>query len=226
MNWILPLLFVSLFGVSNSLEPAFSTDVTVENHVITSVNDKAAEEVRLYKTLDANTIGENAFDGCAFTSLMISSSITAINASFPETLETINFTGDATNLKVEIPNNVTVNFYACDEGFINYWYEFIRPGINGTICNVTKDHYRQMKLLYSQLNEYDRNIVVNTDDGGSKIANGIGFLDNYFSDSSQSTVKEKEISQSVMITLILIIASFGMTSIGLFYILKDKNVIK
>ena len=91
---------------------------------------------------------------------------------------------------------------------------------------MTKENYRQMKMLYSQLSEYDRDIVVNTDDGGSKIANGISFLDSHFSGSSQSGTKEKEISQSVMITLILIIASFGMTSIGLFYILKDKKVIK
>ena len=225
MKWVLPLLLASLFTSSNALGPSFSTDVTVDNHVVTSINDKFADEVRLYKSLEATSIGEDAFDDCSFKSLMISSSIITNNAEFPVSLETINYTGDASNITFDIPNNITIYSYACDEGFLNFWYEFIRPGINGSICNVTKENYRQMKMLYSQLSEYDRNIVVNTDDGGSKIANGIGFLDKHFSDSNQSGVKEKEISQSVMITLILIIASFGMTSIGLFYILKDKKVI-
>ena len=54
MKWILPLLLVSLFASSNSLEPTFSTNVTIENKVVTLVNDKAAEEVRLYKNKDKN----------------------------------------------------------------------------------------------------------------------------------------------------------------------------
>ena len=227
MKFILPILFISLFATSAVVEDNFSTDITVENQVVVSINDKSAEEVRIYSNLNATSISSGAFDDCNFKSIMISSTISEITATFPNTLETINYTGNISNLDVDIPDNVTAFSYACDEGFLNYWYEYIRPGMNGSICNVTKENYREMKSLFSSLNERDRSVVVNTADGdNSTIAKGIIFLDNHFSSSSGSNVTEKEISQSVMITLILIIASFGMTSIGLFYILKDKNVIK
>ena len=136
------------------------------------------------------------------------------------------------DIKFAIPDNVTVVEYACDEGFLNYWNEFIRPNIDGSICNVNKEHYVKMKLLYSQLknrNDYanvDSETVETTKDGTGTIRDSIRFLDSYFGNSNKSQMGEKEISQSVMITLILIIASFGMTSIGLFYFLKDRNVIK
>lgn len=209
----------------------FSTAVTVEDHVLTNINDKKSKYVRIYEESGATSISEYAFDDCSFTTLMVSKSITTINATFPITLTTLEFTGAKEEISFAVPQNVQVIEYACDEGFLNYWNQYIRPNIDGTICNVTKDHYQRMKALYSQLDSgefltNDIEIVNKTKDGTGTIADSIEFLNNHFNGSNKSQMTEKEISQSVMITLILIIASFGMTSIGLFYFLKDRKVIE
>ena len=216
------MLSASIAGLSCP----YSTDVVVDNHVLTEVTDKTGTEVRIYKEKEVTTIANNAFDGCAFESIMISSTVTTINASFPDTLSLINYTGPSANISFAIPENVVVNEYACDEGFMNYWVEFIRPNISSSICNVDKATYLRMKLLYQELSDYDKAIIDGTADGTGKIADSIAFLDNNFSNSNKANTKEKEISQTAMITLILAVASFGMTSIGLFYLLKDKKVIE
>ena len=82
-----------------------------------------------------------------------------------------------------------------------------------------------MKNLYFNLGFIDASKVLEVEDGSATIAESISFLDEYFNQINKSQSRTKEISQSVMITLILIIAAFGMTSIGLFYVLKDKKVI-
>ena len=231
MKGLLGLLLIGISTYSWTVVPAYSTSLTVENHVLNAVNDKTAEYVRIYRNSGATSIGANAFDDCSFTTLMISNSIRTNNAAFPNTLTTIEYTGALTDISFAIPNNISVKEYACDEGFLNYWSEYIRPNIDGSICHVEKQHYVRMKTLYSQLDSNggeasDVEIVNNTSDGTGTIKDSIAYLDSYFGNPSRSQMTEKEISQSVMITLILIIASFGMTSIGLFYFLKDKNVIK
>lgn len=231
MKFALGLLLASLL-TSSAWYPVetFSTDLTIENHVLTSVNDKESHYVRIYKEDEVTTVAEHAFDDCSFTILMISKTVTTINATFPDSLKTIEFTGSIEDISFVIPENVEVIEYACDEGFLNYWGEYIRPNIDGSICNVTREHYLRMKSLYSQLTKLefktdDLENVNATKDGTGTIGDSITFLNSYFNASNKSKSIEKEISQSVMITLILIIASFGMTSIGLFYFLKDKKVI-
>lgn len=224
MKWLLPLLF-SIFTLTNTGPLVVSTDLTVEDHVLTSVNDKSAQEVRIYKQAEVYTIADGAFDDCVFESIMISNTVKAINDQFPTSTLIVNFTGSVEEKEFDVPEKITVNYYACDEGFLNYWETYIRPDITGSICNVSEENYTKMKELYSRLNETDKETVNQTEDGTGTIKDGIKFLDNHFSNSNNSRVKEKEISQSVMITLILVVAAFGMTSIGIFYILKDKKVI-
>lgn len=227
---LLSVLAIGLLASSWSVVPtSYSDDLTVENHALIEVNDKTALDVRIYKDKEVTSISTNAFDGCSFTQIMISDTVRTVDATFPANL-TINYTGPKSDISFAIPEDATVNEYACDEGFLNYWKEFIRPNIDGSICSVKKENYLKMKQLYRSLdntyidNDLDRvNKVV---DGDGTIKDSVAFLDDYFSGSQKSQNVEKEISQSVMITLILIIASFGMTSIGLFYFLKDKNVIK
>ena len=225
MKWLVPLLFSSILTLSNGLTPGYSTNITVNDHVLTSVNDKTAQEVRIYKTNEVTTIADGAFDDCTFESIMISKTVRVVNDEFPVSTKTIYFTGSETEMEFSVPNTSSVTYYACDEGFMNYWDTYIRPEIDDSICNVTKDNYQKMKELYTHLSAYDMEIINKTEDGTGTIKDSIKFLDNHFSNSSGSRVKEKEISQSVMITLILVIAAFGMTSIGVFYILKDKKVI-
>lgn len=227
---LLGLLLTSLFTSSAWYFPIdYSRDVTVEDHVLTAVNDKDSQYIRIYGESGAASIGEHAFDDCKFEYLMVSNKVRENAATFPDTLTVFEYTGPASDINFAIPENVTVIEYACDEGFMNYWNEFIRPNIDGSICNVSKEHYIKMKALYSNLNNdwgHDLSTINQQLDGTGTIKDSVAYLDSYFGGSNKSQMTEKEISQSVMITLILIIASFGMTSIGLFYFLKDKNVIK
>ena len=231
MKSILGLLLTSLAITAWYYPQECSTNITVEDHVLTTVNDKSASYVRIYGESGATSIGEHAFDDCTFKCLMISNKVRENHATFPNTLETLEYTGAKSDISFAIPDNVEVVEYACDEGFLNFWSEYIRPNIDGSICNVTKQNYVKMKSLYNNLNRYDYAVydfekVNETPDGTGTIKDSVAFLDNYFGNSNKSKMTEKEISQSVMITLILIIASFGMTSIGLFYFLKDKKVIE
>ena len=208
----------------------YSENFTVEDHVLVSVEEENHPYLRIYAYREVTTIAEHAFDDCHFVTMMISTTVTEINATFPTELTTIEFTGSREDISFAIPEGITVVEYADDEGFINYWKEYIRPNINGSICNVKKEHYLKMKSLYKNLEHSfitkDLNIVNSTDDGTGTIKDSIAYLDSYFGTSNKSQMTEKEISQSVMITMILIIASFGMTSIGLFYFLKDRKVIE
>ena len=222
------LLLTSLLTAGWTVIHGYTEDFVVDNGVLVSVNDKTNYSLRIYAEKNVTSIAEHAFDDCHFTTMMISTTVREVNATFPTELTTIEFTGSREDISFAIPEGITVVEYADDEGFINYWKEYIRPNINGSICNVSKEHYLKMKSLYNNLGEYagDLESVNETVDGTGSIKESVVFLDNYFSGSNKSQISEKEISQSLMITLILIIASFGMTSIGLFYFLKDRKVIE
>ena len=227
---LLTVIGFSLMGASFTLTPtSYSDDFNVENHVLVEVKDKTALDVRIYKEKEVTSISEKAFDGCSFVQIMISNTVKTIEATFPDNV-IINYTGALSDISFSVPENATVYEYACDEGFLNYWKQYIRPNIDGSICNVNKTDYLKMKQLYRSLDstyvDSDLERVNKVEDGSGTIKDSVKFLDDYFANSQKSQNVEKEISQSVMITLILIIASFGMTSIGLFYFLKDKNVIK
>lgn len=76
-------------------------------------------------------------------------------------------------------------------------------------------------------NDYNHIVTSNVYNKKELLKNSLVFLNEETSDSSkQDEEREKEISKEVMITLVLIITSFGMTSIGVFYILKDRKMIK
>ena len=204
----------------------YSTDLTVENHVLVSVNDKNTDYVRVYAEKEVTTIGPNAFDDCSFKAIMLSYTIKEVQATYPNTLEAIYFTGSLDEIEFDYPNNVLVYEYACDEGFMNYWGQNIRPNTDGaSICNVSKEHYVKMKELYNGLASIDKSVIDSKADGTGTIKDSVKYLDSYFSGRNGSQNTTREIPQTVMIILILIVASFGMTSIGIFYIFKDKKII-
>ena len=224
MKGLLPLFLAFIPSLTNWYL-AYSADVTVEDHVVTKVNQHESSEVRIYREAGATSIADGAFNGCDFKYIMISDAIREIHDEFPASLLTIMYTGSEEDINFNIPNDVSVMSYACDEGFMNYWVKYIRPNMDDSICNVTKEHYLEMKELYSNLETIDLGNVLEVEDGSGTIKDSISFLDEYFNQVNKSQTRNKEISQSVMITLILIIAAFGMTSIGIFYVLKDKKVI-
>ena len=200
----------------------YSSMLKVENGVLLEVLDKESEEVRIYEKDHVTSIDENAFDGCNFSTIMISSSVQNINASFDDGV-IINYTGS-----LPAPFDVTghvVNEYACDEGFIHFWGEHIRQSQEQSICDVTRENYERMLLLYSALSKDDKEVVDSIEDGDGTIKDSVNFLKTYFKGKSSSNIT-KEIAQSTMLVVILVIASIGMTSIGIFYYLKDKNIIE
>lgn len=203
----------------------YSQNFTVENHVLTEVNDKTANEIRIYENKEVTSIAADAFNDCQFTSIMISKTVTAVDAAFPHNV-TIYFTGSSEEVLFNIPNDATLIEYGCDEGFMNYWVTYIRPNIDGTICNVSRANYLRMRQLYNNLTNYDQGVVEAKEDGTGTVKDSIAYLDNYFGKGQSSQSIGREIPQSVMLTLILIIASFGMTSIGIFYLLKDRKIIE
>ena len=218
------LTLLAGFGVlHNDLLPPYSTDFVVENHVLKEVNDKTANEIRIYSSSGVTSIDEHAFDGCSFTSIMVSNSVTTFAPTLTDGI-TLNLTNDKASYSFALPVNVVINEYACDEGFINYWNTYIRNNVDESICNVTRDQYTKVKNMYSVLSDYDKNVVNEVKDGTGTIKDSLKYLDGHFS-SAPTQKTTKEISQTVMITLILVIASFGMTAIGIFYVLKDKKVI-
>lgn len=227
---LLPILLIS-FSPFHFLEDlndveTYSTDFEVNENVLIKVNDTSADYVRIYRSSGITSIALDAFQDCHFSRIMISNNVLEINDNFPDTLTTLEFTGSKQDINFAVPEGIEIKEYACDEGFLNYWTTYIRPNISGSICDVTKQDYLKMKQLYAELNVTDKETINAYDDGSSNIADSIEFLDDNFNSSPRNNIQEADISQSMMLTLILIIASFGMTSIGIFYFLKDKNVIE
>lgn len=223
---LIPLLLASTLTSSNWFRTDYEDDFNIKNNVLVEVTNKTTNEIRIYKASGITVVADDAFKDCQFTTIMVSNSVKEINDEFPETLTTFLYTGSEQECDFTISDGIEVKYYACDEGFLNYWTTYIRPGINGSICNVAKADYVKMKELFASLTDFEKSYVLEVEDGTGKIKNSIKFLDEHFANSNRSQSKEKEISQSTMIALILIIASFGMTSIGIFYILKDRKVIK
>ncbi|MCR5184463.1 MAG: hypothetical protein K6C32_00060 [Bacilli bacterium] len=223
---LFPLL-IGLLSLNYNPQPMrvdYSSMLDIQDGVLVEVLDKTAEEIRIYKEDNVTKIGPNAFDGCSFTTIMVSSTVREVETSFPNGT-IINYTGAFSDIQFNV-GDLTTYEYACDEGFLNFWASYIRPNIDGSICDVTKANYEKMMGLYANLSDSDKEIVNQIEDGTSTIKDSIKFLNDYFSPTDDSKKTQKEIASTTMITIILIIAAFGMTSIGVFYFLKDKNIIE
>ena len=224
-------LFALLGGIgltnTSPLPPEYSTDFIVENGVLIGVQNEAKhsyDQFRIYSNSGITEVAADAFEGCTVNSIMISDTVQHFYPVLNEGT-VVNLTKEKSAYHFDLPDNVTINEYACDEGFINYWDLYIRDNVTKSICNVTRDHYTKIKNLYSNLSNQDKLTVNHTSDGTGTIEDSLKYLDNHFN-SSPSQKTNKEIPQTVMITVILVIASFGMTAIGIFFVLKDKKVIK
>ena len=223
------ITLLALFGLTNTtpLPPEYSADFVMENGVLVSVQEHARTsytQFRIYSNSGITSVSANAFDGCTVESIMISNVV----QEFAPTLNEgtiVNLTNERSTYHFDLPDNLVVNEYACDEGFVNYWDQYIRNNVDESICNVSRDHYNKIKTLYSNLSQQDKLTVDYISDGTGTIEDSLKYLDSHFN-SSPSQKTNKEISQTAMITVILVIASFGMTAIGIFYVLKDKKVIK
>ena len=222
---IFALLIGPAIRNTSPLPPNYSTGFIVEGDAIVGVQEDAkwCTEFRIYSNRGITAVAADAFDGCTVNKIMISDTVQHFYPVLEEGT-VVNLVKDKASYHISFPSNVVVNEYACDEGFLNYWDANIRDNVTKSICNVSKTQYDYVKTLYQQLSPFDLNVVNHTSDGKGTIEDSMKYLENHFS-SSPTQQKSKEIPQTIMISLILVIASFGMTAIGIFYVLKDKKVI-
>ena len=197
------------------------------NMKLVALKDTSSPFYYIYENSKIDEIGPNAFANATNSySVMISNYVKIIDQSaFSNKLTTIYFTGSEQEWNdINYSTSKNVNFYACDEGFINYWNTYIRPNKDTNICETDRLVYGEMKMLYSSLSEEHKvNVDCYVDLSGSTIKDSITYLDEYFSKPVNSNVgylpKDKTIS------IIIAVSVIGMTAIAGLYLLKKRNII-
>ena len=203
---------------------------------VTSIKDeyKSAGNIRIYR-FDENPIDEIddfAFLDTTFSSVVISKDITHINdAAFTNApnITNIYYTGnmeDFAKLNLSFDTN-HVYPYSVDEGFIYYWNTVIRPVDSINLCHDTdRATYNYCLSLYNKLSKEDLDVVNSyVDVANAKIGDSMKELINYFGKENGSQKRGDEWNQTGAITLIIVIAIIGTTSIAIFFLLKTKNII-
>ena len=233
----LPLLLGGIGLANNTVSPDVSGLILESNsrgnYTVIGVEEslKDNSEIRVYKNENQliDEIDDSAFIACPnLTTIMFSYSITNISdAVFPNTVTTVKYTGsqqayEALGLTKQFSS---LSFYACDEGFVNYWNDVIRPESKSSICEMTKSAFNDIYGRYLALSNEEKAVVDNTvDKAGAKIGDSMKELVNLFYKPTNSKPKS-EWRQSGAITLIIIISVIGMTSICVFFLLKTKKLI-
>ena len=237
----LPLLILSsIFGLRNA--PITKDDYRAAlnctlkengNYKLESIDATGlGSEMRIYYYEDMviDEIADDAFSGTSFTTVAISNCVTNINTNAfrgQDTITTCYFTGSEDEFDSLYPDYTfeSIWYYAIDEGFINYWNKEVRPTAESNICEITNDKYEYVRGLYTSLSAEDKTTVDAYEDlAGSSIKDSIKELNLHFA-NPDGPKKSEEWNQTGAITLILIIAVIGMTSITIFYLLKTKKII-
>ena len=240
-NVVIPLLVLTPFMVNIKMttkedyRPSLTTTLKENGHYKLESVDATSfgNEFRVYHYDDMviDEISDNAFSGTNFEILGLTNSVTSINDSVftnAPNIKTINFTGskeefEALNLETQFTN---VYYYAIDEGFINYWVKNIRPTAESDICLISRDTYNEVSLLYKNLSDNDLEIVNQYEDlANATIRSSMKELNRLFG-TPTPTQKNEEWNQTGAITLIIVIAVIGMTSITIFFLLKTKKFIE
>lgn len=206
-----------------------------EENVLVKVkeNEIYSEELRVYfdEETPISEIKEGAFDACPLlNTVMLSCYIPVVPQNLfsnVPSLRTINYTGTEEQFNILGLNvsGITVNYYACDEGFINYWFNEIRVTEQTNICDISDETYREMLAKYSALDDSERSVVNEFQDGETTIFDSIQYLKSTKNKTTPQT-NNPDVNKSTMIAFILIIASIGLSFICVFYLLKERKVIK
>ena len=243
---LLPLLFLAFPAFNEPTRPsdaykpfiiAGSSDVKENGcHTFEHLTGFTGSEFRIYRYDDylIDEISDDAFkDADTVTTLVISDCVETIHQALFDPANSkivhIEYTGSIDdfkkyNLGDDINNKVVE--YATDEGFMNYWNEFIRPDKDFNICSVSEDVYRKAYGLYTRLSAEDLAYVKElSDNSGAKIKDSMDTLKRYFVEGNNAQ-KNEEWNQTGAITLIIVISIIGMTSITVFFLLKTKNIIQ
>ncbi|MCQ2802189.1 MAG: hypothetical protein MJ225_00655 [Bacilli bacterium] len=125
-----------------------------------------------------------------------------------------------------LENNLVllVNSKESDE-FLDYWENDFRKT---PTCDVKYEDFMVMITKYQALSSADKEIVDNTTDvrDGCKIKEVITTLVNrFYRITPQNTDKKDTLTKSTTIIIIVSVAVFGMSTISVFFILKNKKVI-
>ena len=207
-------------------------------YIIESINDNSLNEYRLYAKYDVNNethviseINNNLFNNIDHEFvIMVSKDLNGLsNGLFNNPkLTKINFTGsmdewNALNLNVTID----IHSYECDEGFINYWDDVVRPTSESDICSMSKDEYLLLKEKYDNLNSEDKTYVnAYIDKANQSVEDTMDYLSKYYSDENDNKGNaRRNLPQEMTIGIIVSVAIFGMTTISIFYILKQQKII-
>ena len=116
--------------------------------------------------------------------------------------------------------------------FITYWMNDFRLDDEGqriAICDITYNEYTIMYSKYAELNNADRTVVDNTPDyeEGYTIKDSILELVRIHGNMNRKQEETKQtLNQSTTIIIIVVIAVFGMSTICVFFVLKNNNVIQ
>lgn len=240
---ILPLLFASLFSLGMPKETK-NAKSDYKDMLVTVANERgnytlmgispsfSGDEFRIYHYDDLiiDEIDDSAFSGVTFTSLMLTNDVDYINDAAFDTgssIKRLYFTGSEDEF-AELHLNHSfdyVSYYSKDEGFINFWNEKIRKTEDVNICDISKDTFNRLYALYKNLSAEDLVTVDNYKDiAGAKISDSMKELIRVFA-GTQPSQKKDEWNQTGAITLIIVVAVLGMTSITIFFLLKTRHII-
>lgn len=112
------------------------------------------------------------------------------------------------------------------EEFLSYWRYSFKPAGTQT-CDITKAKFDEMYEKFKVLSDSDKAVIKNTkDDEEYTIGNVIETLVNKFYTPVKPQEHKESLDQSTTIIIIVVAAVFGMTTISIFFVLKNNKVIQ
>ena len=243
----LPLLMASFLLINpkgsrvppRSNDSQFTYNQVSDYYVITGVQDDylSKDELRIYgKEYDEDhryvkEVAADALDTASYTTIMISKDVETFGPSLNNKI--VYYTGTEDEFEVFVTANsidvtkISALYYqACDEGFIRFWETEIKT--LPSICDILTDKplLNKMFKLYDQLDiTLDKKVVDEYETEDTTIKELVKYIESLV-DPDPEPAKKSELSQNTMMTFILAIAGIGMTSITIFYLLKDKKIIE
>ena len=140
------------------------------------------------------------------------------------------FTCSKTNNSIQIKEQ-TVQIHDESNDFITYWKEDFRKNSDGSIiaiCDISKDKFIEMYYShYAPLTAEQKRVVNATSDyeEGYTIKDSITQLANMYSNHHASSNTRSNLDQPTSIIIVVSIALFGMSTISIFFIFKQKKFI-
>ena len=195
------------------------------NYSVNSVNEAYLNEtsLRLYSYSDhrIDEVLNNTFINSSCTNLMLSREVTYISDDVfnNSQIKILNYTGSEQQYNAL---GITYHF----DKIINFWNENIRLSEEDNICLIDKSVFAKVYSMYVKLSEDDLAVVdAYVDKGNAKIKDSMKTLINHFSNGNNANQSE-EISQTSALIFIIVVSIIGMTSICIFFLLKEKHIIE